>query len=104
MSWVYLILAGLFEVAFTTSLKLSENFSNWIWSIVFFISISSSFYLLNKSLITIPIGTAYAIWTGIGAIGTVIIGIILFKESTDFWRIFFLITLIISIIGLKIVS
>lgn len=104
MSWIYLILAGLFEVAFTTCLKLSENFSNWIWSVGFFISISLSFYFLNKSLISIPIGTAYAIWTGIGAIGTAIIGIILFKESTDFWRIFFLITLIISIIGLKIVS
>jgi quaternary ammonium compound-resistance protein SugE len=85
-------------------LKLSENFSNWIWSVGFFISISLSFYFLNKSLISIPIGTAYAIWTGIGAIGTAIIGIILFKESTDFWRIFFLVILIFSIIGLKIVS
>jgi quaternary ammonium compound-resistance protein SugE len=104
MSWVILVLAGLFEVSFTTCLKLSNNFTNLKWSAAFFISITLSFLLLNKAIQTIPIGTAYAVWTGIGAVGTAIIGILLFKESADFWRIFFMTTLIASIIGLKIVT
>src|SRR5690606_5522003 len=104
MAWIILVLAGLFEVAFTTSLKLSNNFKNTGWSIAFFISISLSFYLLNKAIQTIPMGTGYAVWTGIGAAGTAIIGMIFFKESAEFWRIFFLFLLISSIIGLKIVT
>ena len=60
--------------------------------------------LLNKAVQTIPIGTAYAVWTGIGAAGTVIIGIVWFKEPTSFWRLFFLVTLVLSIVGLKVVT
>ncbi|SDC47513.1 DMT family transporter [Williamwhitmania taraxaci] len=104
MAWFYLALAGLFEVAFTTCLKLSHNFSNLKWSIGFFISITLSFLLLNKAVQTIPMGTGYAVWTGIGAVGTTIIGIMLFKEPSDFWRILFIILLIGSLIGLKLVS
>jgi len=104
MAWLYLALAGLFEVAFTTCLKLSHNFSNLKWSIGFFISITLSFLLLNKAVQTIPMGTGYAVWTGIGAVGTTIIGIMLFKEPSDFWRILFIILLIGSLIGLKLVS
>ncbi len=104
MAWFYLVLAGLFEVAFTTSLKLSNNFTNLRWSIGFFISISLSFVLLNKAVQTIPMGTGYAVWTGIGAVGTTIVGIILFKEPSDFWRMLFLTLLIGSILGLKLVS
>lgn len=104
MAWVYLIIAGLFEVGFTTSLKLSNNFSHKGWAALFFISITLSFLFLNKAIQTIPIGTAYAVWTGIGAVGTAIMGIIFFQESSDFWRIFFIVTLIASIIGLKFVS
>ena len=104
MAWFYLIIAGLFEVAFTTSLKLSDNFVNKGWAVLFVISISLSFYFLNKALQTIPMGTAYAVWTGIGAIGTVLVGIFLFKEPAHFWRLFFLFSLIASIIGLKFVS
>lgn len=104
MAWFYLVLAGLFEVAFTTSLKLSNNFTNLRWSIGFFISITLSFVLLNKAVQTIPMGTGYAVWTGIGAVGTTIIGIILFKEPSDFWRMLFLTLLIGSILGLKLVS
>ena len=104
MAWFYLIVAGLFEVGFTTSLKLSENFSNKGWAFLFLISITLSFYFLNKAIQIIPIGTAYAVWTGIGAVGTVIVGIALFRESTDFWRMFFLFLLIGSILGLKFVS
>ena len=104
MSWIYLIIAGLFEVGFTTSLKLSNNFSNRTWSVMFFICISLSFYFLNRSIQTIPIGTAYAVWTGIGAVGTVIVGIILFREPAEFWRMFFIFLLIGSIVGLKFVA
>ncbi|MDN3586602.1 multidrug efflux SMR transporter [Pedobacter aquatilis] len=101
MNWIILIIAGLFEVGFTTCLKLSNNFSNVKWSIGFFICIALSFLLLNKASQTLPMGTAYAVWTGIGAVGTVIIGIIYFNEAATFWRIFFICTLIGSIAGLK---
>lgn len=104
MSWIYLIIAGLFEVCFTICLKFSGNFKNLPWSIGFFISITLSFLLLNKAIQVIPIGTAYAVWTGIGAAGTVVAGIFFFKEPTDFWRMFFIFTLIASVIGLKIFS
>jgi quaternary ammonium compound-resistance protein SugE len=102
MDWLTLIIAGFFEVGFTTSLKLSENFTNTKYSIAFFISITFSFLLLNKAVQTIPMGTGYAVWTGIGAVGTVIAGILLFKEPTDLWRMVFLFTLISSIVGLKV--
>ncbi len=104
MAWIILIIAGLFEVGFTTCLKLSKNFSNIPWSIAFFICITLSFVLLNKAIQTIPIGTAYAVWTGIGAVGTAIMGIWLYKEPAEFWRLFFIFLLIGSIVGLKVVS
>ncbi|HYF32047.1 MAG TPA: multidrug efflux SMR transporter [Chitinophagaceae bacterium] len=104
MAWFILVLAGLFEVAFTTCLKLSDNFKHTGWSIAFFISISLSFFLLNKAIQTIPLGTGYAVWTGIGAVGTALIGIFIFKEPAYFWRVFFIMLLISSIIGLKLVS
>jgi quaternary ammonium compound-resistance protein SugE len=104
MAWIYLVIAGLFEVGFTTTLKLSNNFSNLKWSVGFFICISLSFYFLNQAIQTIPLGTAYAVWTGIGAVGTVFVGITFFREPSDFWRILFLSLLIGSIVGLKFVS
>ncbi|EJF08280.1 MULTISPECIES: multidrug efflux SMR transporter [Pontibacter] len=104
MGWIYLIMAGMFEVGFTTCLKLSNNFSVMKWSVGFFLCISTSFFLLNKAIQTIPMGTAYAIWTGIGAVGTVLVGMLLYKESADLWRLFFIFLLIGSIIGLKLVS
>lgn len=104
MGWIYLIIAGMFEIGFTTCLKLSNNFSNLKWSVGFFICISASFYLLNKAIQSIPMGTAYAVWTGIGAVGTVLVGVFLYKEPADAWRLFFICLLIGSIIGLKLVS
>ena len=104
MAWIILIIAGFFEVGFTTCLKLSNNFTNTKWAIAFFICITMSFLLLNKAIQHIPIGTAYAVWTGIGAVGTVIMGITLYKEPADFWRMFFIFLLIGSIVGLKVVS
>lgn len=104
MAWMILVVAGLFEVAFTTCLKLSDHFSNWKWTLGFFLSISLSFALLAKASQTIPLGTSYAVWTGIGAVGTALVGIFFFEEQSDFWRVFFVFLLIGSIVGLKFVS
>jgi quaternary ammonium compound-resistance protein SugE len=104
MAWIYLTIAGLFEIGFTTSLKLSENFSVGKWTFAFFVCISLSFHFLNEAIKVIPMGTAYAVWTGIGAVGTALIGIFFFNEPYYFLRVFFIATLIGSIIGLKIVS
>jgi len=101
--WIYLIIAGLCEGIFAFFLKLSDNFRNFVPSVLFFIFYMFSAYLLSKAVQQLPIGTAYAVWTGIGAFLTVIIGIIIFNEPTSFLRIFFLATLIVSIIGLNIV-
>jgi len=101
-SWFILILAGLFEVGFTTCLKYSENFSKPWPSVAFLICAGLSFWLLNKSTATITLGTAYAAWTGIGVIGTVIVGVVWFGDATGAARLFFLTLLIVAIIGLKI--
>ena len=107
MNWIILILAGLFEVGFAFCLgkmKVTSGNASTLWFVGFLISLSFSMILLYKATQTLPIGTAYAVWTGIGAVGTVLLGIFIFREPATFWRIFFLSTLIISIIGLKFVS
>lgn len=107
MNWIVLIIAGLFEVAFASCLgKAKETSGNemYFWYFGFAISLTISMLLLLKATETLPIGTAYAVWTGIGAVGTALIGIFFFKEPAHFWRVFFLITLIGSIVGLKSVS
>ena len=107
MNWILLIVAGLFEAAFASCLgkaKESTGSTATGWMAGFFICLSISMYLLYKATQTLPIGTAYAVWTGIGAVGTVIAGIILFNEPAEFWRLFFITTLIGSIVGLKFVS
>lgn len=107
MNWIILIIAGLFEVGFATCLgkaRATNGTSSVYWMIGFFVCLSISMLLLYKATQTLPIGTAYAVWTGIGAAGTVIMGIIFFKEPADFWRLFFITTLIASIVGLKAVS
>ncbi|MDO7743337.1 MAG: multidrug efflux SMR transporter [Pedobacter sp.] len=101
MNWILLIIAGLFEVGFTTCLKLSNNFTNTKWTAGFLVAILLSFFFLNKAIQTLPMGTAYAVWTGIGDVGTVIVGIAYFNEPANFWRLFFIATLIASILGLK---
>jgi len=105
MAWIFLIIGGLFEIGFTISLKYSENFTRLWPSIGFFACISLSFFFLNKAINGgLPIGTSYAVWTGIGAAGTAIAGMLLFKEPAAFWRLFFLFMLIASIVGLKVVA
>ena len=102
--WILLICAGVFEIGFTTFMKLSEGFSKWSFNIGFAICAIASFALLNKATVQIPLGTSYAVWTGIGAFGTAVVGILFFKDPVNFWRIFFLSLLILSIIGLKVVA
>lgn len=107
MNWIILIIAGLFEVSFAFCLgkaKLTTGNEMYLWYAGFIIALSLSMLLLIKATQTLPIGTAYAVWTGIGASGTVLIGIFVFKEPVSFLRILFLSTLIMSIVGLKIVS
>ncbi|MCP2025502.1 quaternary ammonium compound-resistance protein SugE [Flavobacterium sp. HSC-32F16] len=107
MNWIILIVAGLFEVAFATCLgkaKETAGMEMYYWYIGFFVSLTISMLLLIKATETLPMGTAYAVWTGIGAVGTVLMGIFIFKEPATFWRLFFLITLVSSIVGLKAVS
>lgn len=101
MAWLFVVIGGLFEVGFTVSLKYSNGFTRLWPSLSFFVCISLSFYFLHLATKTLPIGTAYAVWTGIGAIGTTIAGIVLFQEPATAIRLFFLSTLIASIIGLK---
>jgi quaternary ammonium compound-resistance protein SugE len=107
MNWIILIIAGLFEAGFASCLakaKESSGNTSTFWFVGFLICLTISMVLLYKASQTLPIGTAYAVWTGIGAVATVLMGIIFFGESTDVWRLFFIGTLIISIIGLKFVS
>ncbi|PQJ75264.1 DMT family transporter [Polaribacter gangjinensis] len=107
MNWIFLIIAGLFEVAFAFCLgKAKESSGNetFYWYLGFLVCLGISMSLLVKATQTIPIGTGYAVWTGIGAVGTVLVGIFIFKEPTTFWRLFFISTLIASIVGLKVVS
>jgi quaternary ammonium compound-resistance protein SugE len=104
MDWIILIIAGLFEAAFAFCLgkaKLSSGLEMYLWYAGFLVALIISMGLLIKATQTLPIGTAYAVWTGIGAVGTVLIGIFVFKEPATFLRLFFLSTLIFSIIGIK---
>lgn len=104
MAWIYLFIAGLFEIGFASSLKLMDSHKNIPWTVAFYISIVLSFFFLNLALKQIPIGTAYAIWTGIGGAGVAIVGIFFFKDPVTVPRIAFLCLLVFSIIGLKLSS
>lgn len=106
MNWIILILAGCMEVAFTFCLgktKETAGTEMYLWWAGFLAALVFSMYLMSKAAQTLPIGTVYPVWTGIGAVGAVIIGIFFFNEPATFWRIFFITTLIISIVGLKVV-
>ena len=104
MEWVYLIVAGGLGVFWSTCLKLSEGFSVLRFSILTVIGMIFSFLFLSQATKTLPLGTSYAIWTGIGALGAVIVGVLLFKESVSPLRLMFVALLLIGIIGLKATS
>lgn len=106
MNWIILIIAGLFEVCFTYCLgriKGTVGPEFYLWGTGFVISVTLSMLLLAKAAQTLPIGTAYPVWTGIGAVGTVLVGVLFFHEPATLGRLFFMATLIISIVGLKLV-
>jgi quaternary ammonium compound-resistance protein SugE len=102
--WLYLVAAGIAEVGFTTFMKLSDGFRRWGFNVCFAACAITSFSLLNVATRNLSLGTAYAIWTGIGAFGTVAVGILFFGDPATFWRLIFLTTLIVSLIGLRVVS
>lgn len=106
MNWVILIIAGLFESGFAFCLGKMKGVSGteyYLWGAGFLICLAISMILLAKAVQTLPIGTAYPVWTGIGAVCTVLLGIFFFNEPVSFARIFFITTLIASIVGLKLV-
>lgn len=104
MAWIYLLLAGGLEIFWSTCLKFSEGFSVLKFSVMTIVGMIFSFLFLSQAVKTLPLGTSYAIWTGIGALGAVIVGILLFKEAVTPIRIFFVILLLTGIIGLKVTS
>ncbi len=100
-AWIVLLFAGLLEICWAVGLKYTDGFTRLYPSLFTFVTLAGSMYLLAKAAQTLPIGTAYAVWVGIGAIGAGILGIVLFKESVTLPRILFMVLLVISIIGLK---
>jgi quaternary ammonium compound-resistance protein SugE len=101
LAWMYLVIAGLFEILFTIALKYSDGFSKLIPSIITCILIFSSYFFVSLAMKTIPIGTAYAVWAGIGAAGAVLCGILFFGDSYDLIRLLSISLIIIGIFGLK---
>ena len=104
MAWLWLIIGGLFEVGFTTCLRFVDGFRNIGWTIGFLVSVTLSMGLLELAARTIPLGTAYAVWTGIGAVGTVMVGIIWFDEPATLLRILLVFGVIACIAGLKLTA
>lgn len=104
MHWIYLFIAGLFEISWAVGLKFTHGFTHIIPSILTLIGMIASFYFLALALKYLPLGTAYAIWTGIGTIGTVVFGIILFKEPVTAMRLVCIALIISGITGLKLLT
>lgn len=104
MAWVFLIIAGIFEVFWAMLLKFSDGFTKPAYSAATIFGMIISFYFLSQATKTLPIGTAYAVWTGIGAMGAAIVGVLVFKEAMTLPRGFFLLLLLVGIIGLKFTS
>jgi quaternary ammonium compound-resistance protein SugE len=104
MAWVYLVLAGFGEIGFVIFMKLSEGFSRKKYTLLSALSGFVSFYFLSRALLEIPIGTGYGIWTGIGAAGSVLLGMLFFGESRDWKRVLFIGMIIGGVIGLKTIS
>ena len=107
MAWIFLIIGGLFEVGFTTCPNAAKHSTGAVATLLyagFAVSLGLSMIFLMLATKLLPMGTAYAVWTGIGAVGTALIGMLIFKEPADFWRVFFIFTLIASIVGLKYVA
>ncbi len=104
-AWATLVVAGLLEPVWVTSMKLSEGFTDVIWGAATFVFLFFSMYLLGKALkMNIPMGTAYAVWVGIGAIGALVVCILLFNEPSDLLRLFFVLLIVAGIVGVQVTS
>ncbi|MDM7461201.1 MAG: multidrug efflux SMR transporter [bacterium] len=104
MAWLFLVIAGLMEIVWATALKFSNGFTRLGPTVVALTTAWASFWFLSLAIRKIPLGTAYAVWVGIGALGVAIVGILWFKESRDFWRLFFIGLIVVGVVGLKVVS
>jgi quaternary ammonium compound-resistance protein SugE len=104
MAWLLLIVGGLFEVGFTTTLRFVDGFRNLPWTIAFLVSVAISMALLEQAARTIPMGTAYAVWGGIGAIGTVMVGMIWFDEPATLIRMLLILAIVAAIAGLRLTA
>ncbi len=104
MAWMLLVVAGFFEVAFVVTMKLSDGFRVIKYTALTIVSATISFYLLSLALLTVPLGTGYAVWTGIGAAGSIVIGILFFEEKKSILKLLFLTCIIAGVVGLKIVN
>lgn len=104
MAWFYLILGGLFEVGFTTALRFVDGFRSLPWTLAFLVSVTLSMGLLELAARTIPMGTAYAVWGGIGAVGTVIVGMAFFAEPTTTIRLLLILAIVACIAGLRLTA
>ena len=104
MAWTYLIIAGLFECGWAVGLKYSEGFTKLMPSLLTIAAMGISLWLLSLAMKSIPVGTAYAVWTGIGAVGVAVIGMIFLGESREVLRILSLLLIVAGIVGLKLVS
>lgn len=104
MAWLYLVIAGVFEVVWAISLKFSNGFTRLIPSSITIVGMIISFYFLAAATKTLPIGTAYAAWTGIGAVGAIIIGTLFLNEPISLLRILFMILILVGVLGLKFTS
>jgi quaternary ammonium compound-resistance protein SugE len=104
MAWTYLLIAGIFEIVWAIGLKYTEGFTKLWASLLTIAAMAVSFYFLSWALKTLPVGTGYAVWTGIGAVGTAILGIILFNESREIGRIVCIALIVAGIVGLRLTS
>lgn len=104
MSWSYLLIAGIFEIAWAIGMKYTHSFSRFWPSVLVILAMLVSVYFLTLAIKTIPVGTAYAVWTGIGIAGTTLLGILLFQEPVDFLRLVFIFLILVSVVGLKVIA
>jgi quaternary ammonium compound-resistance protein SugE len=104
MDWICLLIAGLCEMGFVVMIKLSNGFKKLMYSLLMLVFMIISFFLLSVALKTIPIGTGYAVWTGIGAVGSVVAGMLLFKEKKSIVKMFFVSMIIFGVVGLKLTA
>ena len=104
MEWVYLVIASLGEIGFVVFMKLSNGFKNRMYMLLSIMSVSLGFYFLSKAMEVLPLGTAYTIWTGIGAIGSVLFGIFLFNEKNSSAKMLFISMILLGVIGLRLAA